>query len=106
MVRQCHLRNVQDLLSDGKTPYERRCGEPSEGPVISFGSMIEYHPVSAKHQSRLHQFGKKCYLDYSTVTSCMRVESGKEIFRSQTLRSRKRWTHLKSTKEVLMPKKW
>ena len=23
-----YLRNVQDLLSDGKTPYERRCGEP------------------------------------------------------------------------------
>ena len=23
-----YLRNVQDLLSDGKTPYERRSGEP------------------------------------------------------------------------------
>ena len=24
----CFLRNVQDLLADGKTPYERRYGEP------------------------------------------------------------------------------
>ena len=26
----CCLRNVQDLLADGKTPYERRFGEPFE----------------------------------------------------------------------------
>ena len=34
----CHMRNIQDLLSDGKTPYERRFGEPLKGPVIPFGS--------------------------------------------------------------------
>ena len=33
-----YLRNIQDLLSDGKTPYERRFGEPFKGPIISFGS--------------------------------------------------------------------
>ena len=32
-----YLRNVQDLLSDVKTPYERRFGEPFKGPVIPFG---------------------------------------------------------------------
>ena len=37
-----YLRNIQDLLSDGKTPYERRFGEPSEGPIIPFGSLVEY----------------------------------------------------------------
>ena len=44
----CYLRDVQDLLSDGKTPHERRFGEPFNGPTIPFGSMIEYHPISAK----------------------------------------------------------
>ena len=44
----CYLRNVQDLLADGKTPYERRFGEPFKGPVIPCGAMVEYH----------HQFGK------------------------------------------------
>ena len=53
----CHLRNIQDLLSDWKTPHERRFGTPFNGPVISFGAMVEYHPISAKDISRLHQFG-------------------------------------------------
>ena len=55
----CYLRNTQDLLSDGKTPYERRFGQPFKGPIIPFGSLVEYHPISAKDLSRLHQFGAK-----------------------------------------------
>ena len=54
-----YLRNVTDLLSDGKTPYERRIGQPFKGPIIPFGSLVEYHPITAKDQSRIHQFGKK-----------------------------------------------
>ena len=53
----CYLRNIQDLLSDGKTPYERRFGIPLSGPVTPFGAMVQYHPVSAKDISRLHPFG-------------------------------------------------
>ena len=53
------LRNVTDLLSDGKTPYERRFGQPFKGPIVQFGSLVEYHPRTAKDQSRIHQFGKK-----------------------------------------------
>ena len=52
----CYLRDVQDLLADGKTPHERRFGEPLIGPVIPGGSMVECHPISEKDQSRLHQF--------------------------------------------------
>ena len=54
-----YLRNVTDLLSDGKTPYERRFGKPYKGLIIPFGSLVEYYPVSSKDQSRIHQFGKK-----------------------------------------------
>ena len=54
-----YLRNVTDLLSDGKTPYERRFGKPFEGPIIPFVSLVEYYSNSAKDQSRIHQFGKK-----------------------------------------------
>ena len=43
-----YLRNIQDLLSDGRTPYKRRFGQPSKGPSIPFGSLVEYHPISAK----------------------------------------------------------
>ena len=52
----CYLRNIQDLLSDGKTPCERRFGVPCRGPVIPFGAMVEYHHISGKDLSRLHQF--------------------------------------------------
>ena len=54
-----YLRNIQDLLSDGKTPYERRFGKPFKGPIVPFGSVVEYYPISAKDQSRIHQFSKK-----------------------------------------------
>ena len=53
----CYLRNIHDLLSDGKTPYERRFGMPFNGPIIPFGAMVEYRPTSAKDPSRVHQFG-------------------------------------------------
>ena len=52
-----YLRNVTDLFSDGKRPYQRRFGMPFTAPVIPFGAMVEDHPISAKKQSRLHQFG-------------------------------------------------
>ena len=34
-------------------------GKPFEGPIIPFRSLVEYYPISAKDQSRIHQFGKK-----------------------------------------------
>ena len=45
-----YLRNVQDLLSGGKTPHEKRFGKPFKGPIIPFGSQVEYYPTSAKDQ--------------------------------------------------------
>ena len=54
----CYLGNIQDLLSDGKT-YERRFGRPFNGPVIPFGAMVDFHPISAKDMSRLQQNGPK-----------------------------------------------
>ena len=54
-----YLRNVTGLLSDGETPCERRFGKPFEGPIIPFGSLVEYHPINCEDQSRIHQFGKK-----------------------------------------------
>ena len=59
MECKTYLRNVEDLLSDRKTPYERRFGKPFKGPIIPFGSVVEYYPFTAKDQSRIHQFGKK-----------------------------------------------
>ena len=43
-----YLRNVTDLLSDGKTPYERRFGQPFNGPIIPFGSLVEVSPYNCE----------------------------------------------------------
>ena len=55
----CCFRNIQDILSDGKTPFEKLFGIPFHGTVIPFGAMDESHFISAKDLSRLHQFGPK-----------------------------------------------
>ena len=47
-----YLRNVTDLLIDGKTPDERRFGKPLGGVVIFFDSLVEWHPIIAKNQSK------------------------------------------------------
>ena len=83
-----YLRNVAYLLSDGKTPFERRFGQPFKGPIIPFGSLVEYHTITAKDQyhtitakdqSRIHQFGKSC-LDCSSDTHCTRGEFGRVTY--------------------------
>ena len=61
MERYIFLRNVTDLFSDGKTTYERRFGQPFKGPIIPFGSLVEYHPLTATDQSRIHQCEKKVF---------------------------------------------
>ena len=55
----CYLRNVQDLLADGKTPHERRFGESFKGPIIPFGALVEYLQNSERENAIIHQFGKK-----------------------------------------------
>ena len=75
-----YLRNVTDLLSDGKTPYERRFGQPFEGPIIPFGSLVEYHPITAKDHSQSINLERKFYLDCSSDMLSMRGEFGKVTY--------------------------
>ena len=51
MVCETYLRNIQDLLSNVKTPYERRFGKPFKGPIIPFGSLVEYYQRPVKNPS-------------------------------------------------------
>ena len=86
----------KDLLSDGKTPHERRFNEPFKGPIIPFGSMVEYRTTSATDLSRLHQFGKKVLP--GTFLGYVLYAGG--IWKGNILvadRNWKGWTHQKST---------
>ena len=106
----CFLRNVQDLLSDGKTPYERRSGQPSKGPIIPFGSLVEYHPITAKNQSRIHQFGKKVlpglFLGYALYVG--RIWKGDilvaDIEELETMDASEIYSERLNAKEVVLPK--
>ena len=57
--------NVTPICETSQTSY--LVGKPhmrddlggQKGPIISFGSLVEYHPISAKDHSRIHQFGKE-----------------------------------------------
>ena len=53
----CETFQISCLM--GKTPYERRFGQPFKQPIFPFSSLVENYPISAKDQSRIHQFGKK-----------------------------------------------
>ena len=99
MECRCYLPNVQDLLSDGKTLFERRFGVPFNGPV-PFGAMVEYHPIPASIWS--WTFNEIYSLDMRYT----RGESGKETFWSRTLRIQNRWTHLKSMQKASMQRKY
>ena len=105
-----YLRNVTDLLSDGKTPYERRFGQPFKGPIIPFGSLVEYHPVTAKDQSRIYQFGKKVlpglFLGYALYAE--RIWKGDvlvaDLEELETMDASEIYSKRLNAKEVIFPK--
>ena len=49
----------QNYYLMGRRPMKDVLGNHFKGPIIPFGSLVECHPVTAKDQSRIHQFGKK-----------------------------------------------
>ena len=105
-----YLRNVTDLLSDGKTPYERCFGQPFKGPIIPFGSLVEYHPTTAKDQSRIHQFGKKVlpglFLGYALYAGG--IWKGDELIADleelETMDASEIYSKRLNAKEVIFPK--
>ena len=104
------LRNVTDLLSDGKTPYERRFGQPFTGPIIPFGSLVEDHLITAKDQSRIHQFGKKVlpglFLGYALYA--VRIWKGDvlvaDLEELETMNASEIYSKRLNAKEVIFPK--
>ena len=101
-----YLRNVTDLLSDGKTPYERRFGQPFKGPIIPFGSLVEYHPKNCEGSVKNPSIWKES-LTWIVPRICIvrGGEFGRVTCWSQTFRSWRRWTHRKSTQKDSMRKR-
>ena len=95
----------------GKTPFERRCGEPFTGTAFSCGSMVEHHSISAKkNKSRLQQFGEKVFLGIILGYALYAGVYLERRHHGRRQRSLKIWTCHKfmlgdsNAKEVLMQK--
>ena len=101
-----YLRNVTDLLSDGKTPCERRFGQPFKGPLTLFGSLVEYYPISAKDQSRIHQFGKKVLpgLFFGYALYAGGIWKGEVAEELETMDASEIYSKRLNAKEVIFPK--
>ena len=105
-----YLRNVTDLSSDWKTPYERRFGKPFTGPIIPFGSLVKYYPISAKDHSRIHQIGKKVlpglFLGYALYAG--RIWKGDvlvaDLEELETMDASEIYCKILNTKEMMFPK--
>ena len=95
----------KNLLSDGKTPYERRFGMPLNEPVIPFGEMVEHHHISWKDQSRFHQFGAKVLPGKFLTNVLYAGEIWKGDIMVGDIEELRRWTHQNSTPEGSMLKK-
>ena len=75
-----YLRNIQDLLSDGKTPYERRFGQPFKGPIMPFGSWLSITLSLRRASQESINLVRKFYLDCSSDTLCTRGEFGRVTY--------------------------
>ena len=59
MAAFCFLRNVHDIQPCGKTAYELRYGEPSNGPITAFGASVMYKPSRQKDIDEMPKIGAK-----------------------------------------------
>ena len=56
----CETSQIYFLM--GRRFMKDILGNHFKGPIIPFGSLVENYRISAKDQSRIHQFGKKVLL--------------------------------------------
>ena len=76
---ECHtyLRNVTDLMSGGKTPYERRLGNHLEDLLFHLVHWLSITLFLRKTSQEYINLERKFYLDCSLDTLCTRVEFGR-----------------------------
>ena len=93
-----YLRNVTDLLSDGKTRYERRFGNHSKDQSFHLVQL----PYLCETSQESINLERKSYLDGSSDNLCTRGEFGRMTYWLQTLRS---WTYQKCNRKDSMQKR-
>ena len=105
MVCYTYLRNVTDLLSDGKTPYEDVLGNHLKDRLFHLVHWLSITLSLRRTSQESINLERKSYLDCSSDTFCTRGEFGRVTYWLQTLRSWRRWTHRKSMQKDSMQRK-
>ena len=105
----CETSQIYYLM--GRRRMRDGLGNHLKGPIIPFGSLVEYYPISAKDQSRIHQFGKKVlpglFLGYALYTGGIwkgdvLVADLEEL---ETMDASEIYAKRHNAKEVIFPKK-
>ena len=55
----CFLRNVCDIVRDGKTPYQLRHDAEFGGMLLPFGCLVQYKPASNREKAAVEKFGSR-----------------------------------------------
>ena len=84
-------------------------GNHFKGPIIPFGSLVEYHPITAKDQSQIHPFGKKVlpglFLGYAlyAVRICKGDVLVADLEELETMDASEIYSKRLNAKEVIFP---
>ena len=62
----CETSQIYCLM--GRRPMKVRFGQPYKGPIIPFGSLVEYNLLLRKISPESINLERKFYLDYSSDT--------------------------------------
>ena len=104
----CETSQIYCLM--GRRPMKDVKGNCSKGPIVPFGSLVEYHPITAKDQSRIHQFGKKVlpglFLGYALYAGG--IWKGDVLFADleelETMDASENYSKRLNAQEVIFPK--
>ena len=104
----CETSQIDYLM--GRRPMKDVLGSHLKGPIIPFGSLVEYHPITAKDQSRIHQLGKKVlpglFLGYALYAGG--IWKGDvliaDLEESETMDASEIYSKRLNAKEVIFPK--
>ena len=92
----------------GRRPMKDVLENLFKRPIIPFCSLVEYHPITAKDQSRIHQFGKKVFpgLFLGYALYAVRIWKGDiaDVEELETMDASEIYSKRLNAKELIFPK--
>ena len=77
----CQVRNLHDVVRDGKTPYELRHNEPVAVMKIPFGALVTYKPSATRELKQMSVLDPRFAMGFLWDTISIAAENGQAITR-------------------------